>query len=152
MSCAGLCPAVLLAGCPVPSPGSLVWGGCLFLPGLVGVRESGARVSCAFGGGPWHLGCAGWCPTWPSGLFAVPWRLRCSRPFSLGALTTSVGRGCACWLILDLRGDFRHWCRLSLFLRKYRDIWSSGLYGVCVPVIWASLIGVELFMQHKLLH
>lgn len=29
---------------------------------------------------------------------------------------------------------------------------ASGLYGVCVPVIWASLIGVELFMQHKLLH
>lgn len=125
---------------------------------------SGARVSCAFGGGPWHLGGAGWCPTWPSGLFAVPWRLRCSRPFSLGALTTSVGRGCACWFILDLRGDFRHWCRLSLFLRKNRDIWSSwlcgqcywykasGLYSVCVPVIWTSLIGVELFMQHKLLH
>lgn len=43
VSCAGLCPAVLLAGCPVPSPGSLVWGGCLFLPGLLGVRESGAR-------------------------------------------------------------------------------------------------------------
>lgn len=29
---------------------------------------------------------------------------------------------------------------------------ASGLYGVCVPVIWASLIGVELFMQDKLPH
>lgn len=148
----------LRARCPIPSPSSLGWGGCLSLQGLVG--------SEAFGGGLWRLGhagrCpAGRCPAWASGLFGVPRLLQCSGPFSLGALTTSV---MLCWWTYT-----RSPCRLScMFFTQHTDVLSllvftivfqtrdSGLmsshhlikalsYNVCVPLIQAILMGLVMF-------
>lgn len=84
-------------------------------------------------GHPWHLGCVGQCPAWDSGWFVVPWLLRCAGPFSLGALTMSVGLGRADWLsvgALDTGADF-HACLSHSTLVLSFMVFATCHYQMC---------------------
>lgn len=113
----------------------------------MGVQECGARVgsfwgcwwSCAFGHGAWVVLAR------LSGLFAVPRLLWRSGPFSR-LLRLLAGLNYIFMLALDTGVHFDACFSHSTLVFLAGD---SGLHDVCVLVIWAKSMEVDLSLQHK---